>query len=73
MAVAGGACSAYRLSMKDGQLMTKATSYMRSECHTPAQAIGLLAQGKEAIVAGSDMAAIGAAVRKEGIDKNAQK
>jgi hypothetical protein len=53
--------------MKDGQLMTKATSYMRSECHTPAQAIGLLAQGKEAIVAGSDMAAIWAAVRGEAV------
>lgn len=66
MAVAGNACSAYRLSMKDGKIVTKATSYLRSECHTPAQAIGLLAQGKDAIVAGSDMAAIWAAIKKEG-------
>ena len=55
MAIAGGACSAYRCQIFDNQMVIRATTALRSECATPQQAIPLLASGEWVIVAGADL------------------
>lgn len=58
MAVAGGATSAYRCQVQDGELVIVPTTSMRSECASPEEAIPRLGQGEWVTVAGSDMAEI---------------
>lgn len=58
MAVSGGACSAYRCQVQDGQLVATPTTCLRKLCVSPADALTLLGQGEWVTVAGSDMAAL---------------
>lgn len=55
MAVAGGACTAYRCRLADGELITKTTSALRTYCATPDDALERLGRGESVTVAGSDM------------------
>ena len=54
MAVAGGACSAYRFSIVRHALECQGTTALRSRCLSPAEAAAQLAQGFPVVVAGTD-------------------
>lgn len=56
MAVAGGATSAYKCQVQDGELVIRSATALRSECVEPEEAIPLLGRGEWVTVAGSDMA-----------------
>lgn len=58
MAVAGGACSAYRCWMIGGELYVASTSTLRSLCTPVDEALERLEQGESVTVAGSDVAAL---------------
>ena len=60
MAIAGGACSAYRVRYDADTkwLHVRSTTYLRSECDSVENAIAKLHDGETAVVAGSDMAEI---------------
>lgn len=56
MAIAGGACSAYRCRVIDGDLYVVATTTLRTLCVEPAEALDPLSRGEWVLVAGGDMA-----------------
>lgn len=58
MAIAGGACSAYRVRYDAAQrwLHVRSTTALRSECPSVEEAVRRLRQGEQVTVAGSDMA-----------------
>lgn len=58
MAVSGGACSAYRCRVQDGQLVATPTTSLRKLCVEPDEALAPLSRGEWVTVAGSDMAAL---------------
>jgi adenine deaminase len=59
MAIAGGACSAYSLQVRDGELVTVRSFHtLRSECPTVEEAVRRLRAGETVMVAGSDMQAV---------------
>lgn len=58
MAVAGGACTAYRLRLVDGAQSVKQTTLPRALCLEPRQAVAELEAGREVVVAGSDVWAV---------------
>jgi len=58
MAVAGGACSAYRCFVMDGALHCQPTTTLRSQCVAVGEAVDILSRGETVIVQGSDMAAL---------------
>jgi hypothetical protein len=58
MAVSGGACSAYRCQVQDGQLVAVPTTCLRKLCVAPKDALTPLGQGEWVTVAGSDMVAL---------------
>ena len=55
MAVAGGATSAYRCQVQDGELVMRSLMVARSVCVAPAETVDKLGQGEWVTVAGSDM------------------
>lgn len=55
MAIAGGACSAYKCQIFDNQLVARPTTALRTNCATPQQALPLLARGEWVVIAGGDM------------------
>jgi len=65
MAVAGGACSAYRVWLDDVRLCMCQTTTMRDLCDKPDAAIRLIKDGKVATVAGSDVDQVRMAVSRE--------
>jgi hypothetical protein len=67
MAVAGGVCSAYVCQVYDGQLVTRATSMLRTYCATVDDALLRLGRGEAVTVAGSDMAALRRRLQAEGV------
>lgn len=56
MAIAGGACSAYRVQVFDRQVLVNSTTTLRSECVAIEPALQRLSRGEIVTVAGSDMA-----------------
>ena len=56
MAVAGGATSAYKCQVQDGELVIRSATALRNECSSPEEAIPRLGRGEWVTVAGSDMA-----------------
>lgn len=70
MAVAGGACTAYRCRLADGsgQMVTKTTSALRTYCATPDDALQRLRRGESVTVAGSDMVTLRAMLEAEGAE-----
>ena len=58
MAVSGGACSAYRCQVQDGQLVATPTTSLRTLCVAPTDALEPLSRGEWVTVAGSDVAAL---------------
>lgn len=56
MAIAGGACSAYRCRVIDGELIVVATTTLRTLCVEPQDAVDVLSRGEWALLAGGDMA-----------------
>lgn len=56
MAIAGGACSAYRCRVIDGELYVVPTTTLRSLCVEPTEAVDTLGRGEWVLIAGSDMA-----------------
>ena len=58
MAIAGGATSAYRCQVIDGELEVSNTTTLRSECVEVDAAVVRLGKGERVTVAGSDMEAL---------------
>jgi hypothetical protein len=58
MAIAGGACAAYRVQVRDRQIDVQSTTTLRSMCTAVEEAILRLSRGEVVTVAGSDMAEI---------------
>jgi len=59
MAMAGGACSAYKMSLRDGRLSMRPTTTLRSECVESAEAAaGYIINGGTVTVAGTDATAV---------------
>jgi hypothetical protein len=58
MAVAGGACAAYRVQVRDRQIDVQGTTTLRSMCTAVEEAMLRLSRGEVVTVAGSDMAEI---------------
>jgi hypothetical protein len=59
MAIAGNACSAYRLQVRDGELcVLNSTTVQRSLCAGVEDALIGLARGEVALVAGADVAEV---------------
>jgi len=58
MAVAGGACAAYRVQVRDRQIHVQSTTTLRSMCTAVEEAMLRLSRGEVVTVAGSDMAEI---------------
>lgn len=65
MAVTGGATTAYRCQVQDGELVMQSLMIGRKQCVEPADAIPLLGRGEWVTVAGSDMAELR---RRLGVD-----
>ena len=66
MAVAGGATTAYRCWIQDDFLQVARTTTLRTECTSVEDALLPLGRGEVVTVAGSDMAALRAALSKAG-------
>ncbi len=66
MAVAGGACSAYRCSVMEDRLYCASTTTLRSLCVGVADAVERLGRGETVIVQGSDMQALRAELESVG-------
>ncbi len=64
MAVAGGACSAYRCRVEEDYLYAASTTTLRTLCVDVATAVERLSRGETVIVQGSDMAKL-----REELDK----
>ena len=58
MAVAGGACAAYRVQVRDRQIDVQGTTTLRSMCTAVEEAMLRLSRGEVVTVAGSDMAEV---------------
>lgn len=56
MAIAGGACSAYRVNVRDRQIHVQSTTTLRSMCIGVEEAMIKLSRGEVVTVAGADMA-----------------
>ena len=65
MAVAGGACSAYRMWLDDVRLCMCQTMTMRDLCDKPDAAIHIIRKGGVATVAGSDVDTVRMAFSRE--------
>ena len=69
MAVAGGATKAYDCQVRDGALhIVRDRTTLRDLCTKPEDAIEALARGQVVIVAGSDIAALRAALQERGVN-----
>ena len=55
MAIAGGACSAYQVQVRDRQVHVKSTTMLRDLCVKVDDALPALSRGEIVTVAGSDM------------------
>lgn len=64
MAVGGGACSAYRLSVVNGATVTKGTTCLRSECVRPDQAVERVLAGEAVVVEGREIVNVRNAVEQ---------
>lgn len=58
MAIAGGACSAFRVQVSDRQIYVQGTTALRSMCVAVEEAMLRLSRGEQVLVAGSDMVEI---------------
>lgn len=58
MAIAGGACSAYRVQVRDRQIHVQSTTILRDLCAKPDDAMVALSRGEVVTVAGSDIAEV---------------
>lgn len=67
MAVAGGATTAYTVSMKDGKVKADKTTKLASLCNSPDYAIAALKRDAEATVMGSDMYTFWTLAKAEGL------
>lgn len=68
MAIAGGVTAAYRCQVVDGWLRVKYSPMPRGHCaDTVEQAVELLRNGHQVIVAGADMAALRTALAGSGV------
>ena len=67
MAIAGGACSAYRCWVIAGELFVSATTRLRTDCATVDDAIQRLSRGEAVTVAGADMPALRRVLAREGV------
>jgi len=67
MAIAGGATTAYRCQVNDGQLTVTQTTMLRSLCASTSAALALLASGERVTVAGSDMAELRRMLDEQGV------
>jgi hypothetical protein len=56
MAIAGGACSAYRCRVIDGELVVMPTTTLRTLCVKLQDAVDALSRGEWVLLAGGDMA-----------------
>lgn len=67
MAIAGGSITAYQCRIVDGAMQVANTTYPRSLCVDPPEAMTKLAAGESVTVAGSDMAKLRTLLAAEGI------
>jgi hypothetical protein len=65
MAIAGGACAAYRVQVLDRQIYVQSATTLRSMCMAPEEAMLRLSRGEVVTVAGSDMVEIRRRVDEE--------
>lgn len=71
MAIAGGVTVAYVCLLREGEFVNlMATSTLRNNCATVDEATRILQTGGRAIVAGSDMAALRAAVGRVAVESD---
>ncbi len=65
MAIAGGACSAYRVQVRDRQIYVQSTTALRSMCTPVEEAMLRLSRGELVTVAGSDVVEVRRRVEAE--------
>ena len=68
MAIAGGACTAYRCHVQDNMLYSERTTTLKTLCAGPAEALPRLGCGESVIVAGSDMAELRRLLVAQGVE-----
>ena len=68
MAIAGGACTAYRCHIQDNMLYSKRTTSLKTLCADPAEALPQFGCGEAVIVAGSDMAELRRLLVAQGVE-----